>query len=118
MSDQRTSPSPSGIQERALLAIFETKTPNGEHVFTDDEVRHVLPWLILSAGVRPKNLSQSALRLVGEFSYKARLDLTAPAPRLKAEVDAYYRRNPMAPALKMALEQFLKNPPTSEPQKK
>ena len=95
---------------QALVNIFEQKHPNGEHVYSDAEVRHVLPWLILSAGLNAEKLSTSALALVGDFAQKARLDLTSSAASVKSDIETYYRKNPIAPALRRACEAFLKNP--------
>lgn len=100
-------------QAQSLLSIFDEQDAAGQHKFNDDEVRHVLPLLILGAELKVADCSEPVQELLGEFVHEAELNLNDPPEKLSAQIKAFYVKNPAEPALMGAVAGFLRNPATA-----
>lgn len=87
----------------ALAAVFDARKPDGTFVYSDAEVRHYLPLLILSAKVPFAALDAATQQILGEFVGLAGLDLSKPAEQVQATIEAYYQKNPVNPALQKGI---------------
>lgn len=97
-------------QTQKLLNLVEQRDRAGHPTYSDAEVRHLLPLLILTSGFKPRNLPGPAQEVLGVFVAKAKLDLELPPAQLRKAINAYYVKHPPNPSLMHALSQFLKNP--------
>lgn len=97
-------------QAQSLLSIFDEQDADGQHKFTDDDVRHVLPLLILGAELKVSDCSPPVQELLGEFVLEARLNLNDAPEKVSAQIKAFYSQNPAEPALMGAVAGFLRNP--------
>lgn len=95
---------------QALLSIFDEQDAAGQHKFSDDEVRHVLPLLVLGTQLPVTECSPAVKELMGEFALEAGLNLNDPPEKLSAAITAFYRANPADPGLMGAVAGFLRNP--------
>jgi hypothetical protein len=83
----------------ALAAVFDARKPDGTFVYSDEEVRHYLPLLILTAKIPFQKLDAAAQRILGEFVGAAQLDLSKPPAEVQAVIEKHYEKNPVNPAL-------------------
>lgn len=97
-------------QAQSLLSIFDEQDSDGQHKYSDDDVRHVLPLLILGAELKPTDCSEAVQELLGEFVLEARLNLNDAPEKVSAQIKAFYTQNPAEPALMGAVSGFLRNP--------
>ena len=95
---------------QALLSIFDEQDAAGQHKFSDDEVRHVLPLLILGTNLPVADCSPAVKELMGEFVLEAGLNLNDPPEKLSAAIKTFYAENPADPGLMGAVAGFLRNP--------
>ncbi len=97
-------------QAQSLLSIFDEQDAAGQHKFSDDDVRHVLPLLILGAELKVADCSPPVQELLGEFVHEANLNLNDAPEKVSAQIKAFYSQNPADPALMGAVAGFLRNP--------
>ncbi len=79
---------------QGLMALFERRNTDGTYAFTDAEVRHYLPYLVLAARVPFANLDPAVKTLVGQLVVDAKLDLTAGAAAVQEKIEAHYALKP------------------------
>ncbi len=97
-------------QEQKLLGIFDQQNADGRNTYSDDEVRHVLPLLILSSKIEPSKLTGPVKQVLGEFASRAQLDLNASPEVIQNAIRAYYAKHPANPSLMAAIGKFLRDP--------
>ena len=97
-------------QAQSLLGIFDEQDAAGQHKFSDDDVRHVLPLLILGAQLKVSDCSPQVQELLGEFVLEADLNLNDAPEKVSAQIKTFYTQNPADPALMGAVAGFLRNP--------
>lgn len=93
---------------QALLSIFDQQDDDGEYVFTDDEVRHMLPLLVIGAGLQPADCPEAVQEMLGEFVADAGISLDDPADVVAERIRAFYDEIPVNPELWSALGAFLR----------
>lgn len=100
-------PSSSNPQAmKTLMGLFERQKPDGTFVYSDAEVRHYLPYLVLSAKVPLDRLHDSVQLMVGQLVVDAKLDLKAGAEKVQVQLEAYYAAHPVNPELHKAVLGF------------
>lgn len=97
-------------QAQSLLSIFDEQDAAGQHKFSDDDVRHVLPLLILGAELKTSDCSPPVQELLGEFVLEANLNLDDAPEKVSAQIKAFYTQHPVDPGLMGAVAGFLRNP--------
>lgn len=90
----------------SLLAIFDARQPDGTFVYTDAEVRHYLPYLVLAAKIPIETLHESVQELVGQLVVDAKLELGAGAAKVQEALHAFYAAKPVNAALHKAVMGF------------
>lgn len=93
---------------KTLMAIFEKQKPDGTYLYTDAEVRHYLPYLVLAAKVPLDQLHESVQLLVGQLVVDAKLDLKAGAEKVQQQIEAYYNSKPVNAELHKAVMGFVR----------
>jgi hypothetical protein len=93
-----------------LLQVFDQQNDDGEHVFSDEDVRHFVPLLLLSLGgdVDTGALGEETLLLIGETAAAAGIEGDASGEAAAEKITAYYEANPPNEALLEALNRFLR----------
>lgn len=99
---------------QTLLSIFDEQDAAGQHKFSDDDVRHVLPLLVLGTQLPVAECSPAVKELMGEFVVEAGLNLNDPPEKLSAAIKAFYAQNPADPGLMGAVAGFLRNPAAAQ----
>ncbi|MEW5848508.1 MAG: hypothetical protein AB2A00_06820 [Myxococcota bacterium] len=104
-----TEPSEKDLQlAQDILNIFDQQDESGEYLFPDEEVRHVLPLLILGSGLKPDECSPAVQEVLGEFAQLAGLDMKASADEISAQVKAFYEEYPPDETLLGGLQALLR----------
>ena len=83
-----------------LLALFEEQDANGDYVHPDEDVRQVLPALLLGAGVPPSRFTHGPIKgLLAEFRQKMKLPSEVSDQDFLIAARRYYRKYPPDKAL-------------------
>lgn len=78
-----------------ILALFEEQDAQGEYVHPDEDVRHVLPALLLGAGVPPSRFTHGPIKgLLAEFRQKMKLEHDVSDQDFLVAARRYYRKYP------------------------
>jgi hypothetical protein len=78
-----------------ILALFEEQDAKGDYVYPDEDVRHVLPALLLGAGVAPSRFTHGPIKgLLAEFRQKMKLDPETSDQDFLVAARRYYRKYP------------------------
>ena len=94
---------------QTLLSIFERRDPDGTYHFSDGEVRHFVPLLVLVSGEALGDEMSVELRtLMGEFAQAAGLSAKSTAKQVQAAVDAHYAKFPVNPELLAAFKSVVR----------
>lgn len=98
------------IAER-LTEVFEAQDENCDFIFQDEDVRRLLPALLLSAGVDPNDYSTGPLAdLFVEFRILADVPQIASAQDWVDAACKYYKSEPPNPELLAAVQEVLNSP--------
>lgn len=98
------------IAER-LTEVFEAQDENCDFLYQDEDVRRLLPALLLSAGVDPNEYSSGPLAdLFVEFRELAKVPPIASAQDWVDAACAYYDQEPPNPELLAAVQKVLNSP--------
>ncbi len=89
----------SNVQE-----IFERQQADGRYVYTDTQVRDVLPALFLLSGLDLSEAEGAMKHLLVEFCEKAGTTLESGRDEVARKVAAYYRSHPPEPSLLRELQ--------------
>lgn len=94
----------------ALAALINQRAADGAFVFSDDDVRHFLPLLCLSVARELPDVEfpASVQTLLAEFAAASGIDGTTAPDQVQQAVEKFYAARPIAPGLKTAVEQFLR----------
>jgi len=96
-------------QAEGLLALLDARNADGTMKFSDDDIRHFLPMLLLATGsVTPEMCTPEVLEMLGEFSVKADIKPGASPEQRGAAINAYYEKNPPNPGLVDAVNKFMR----------
>lgn len=94
----------------AMLKVFETQNADGSFLYSDEDVRHFLPMVLLGAGnVTADQLTEEVADLLGEFAQKAGLTKGESGEAMGQKVTAYYEQHPPNAALVAAFQKFLQS---------
>ena len=78
-----------------ILALFEEQDASGEYIYPDQDVRHVLPALLLGAGVSPGRFTHGPIKgVLAEFRQKMKLDFDVSDQDFLVAARRYYRKYP------------------------
>ncbi len=91
-----------------LMALFERQTPDGTYHYSDADVRHYLPFLVIAAKVPTESLNADMQKLLGQFVVDAKLDLKQPAADVQAAIVAYYDEKPANRELQTEVQKFVR----------
>lgn len=93
-----------------ILKVFESQDENGDFLYSDGEVRHFLPALLLMSGVDPKDYPTGALGdLFQEFRVAAGVDADATAQQYVDKAVAFYEESPPSESLMAAVRELVNN---------
>lgn len=95
---------------QSLLGLFDQQADDGSYLFSDADVRHFLPLMLLELGdaVSPQELSPETQELLGQLAVAAGVDQDTPADEVSGKIAAFYERNPPHPTLLGAFQGFLR----------
>lgn len=93
-----------------LLSVFDRQNEDGEYLFSDEDVRHFLPLMLLALGgdIDPAALGDSTQQLMGELAVAAGIEDTGDPADVAAKITAFYEENPPNEELVAAVNQFLR----------
>lgn len=80
-----------------LLSFFERQDDEGLYYYSDEDVRHFLPLLVLTLATEDPDLTwpPAITKLMQEFTRSIDLPDNASAAQLNEAVDAYYKAHPI-----------------------
>jgi hypothetical protein len=81
-------------QGASLTAIFEKKDDEGNYVYSDDDMRAFLPFLILSTGLNVAS-SPQLTKVMAEFCVAAGFDGTMSVEQQQAAIDKFFEKHPI-----------------------
>jgi hypothetical protein len=90
-----------------LAAIFNRKNPDGSFHYSDEDVRHWLPLIIIAGGFPADTWTAEMTSAMAQLAVNAKLDAEHDDEALKAKIDAYYTRYPVNPELARELEELV-----------
>jgi hypothetical protein len=92
-----------------LLRVFDRQNPDGTYVYSDHEIREILPLLALclSNDMRVHPMPAAIAELMDELAAKLGIAESAPPAEVQSAVDAYYQRNPLQPELLASFQVFV-----------
>ncbi len=95
---------------QSLLALFDQQDEDGTYRFSDGDVRHFLPLVLLQLGeaLPDGGLDPEAQELLGLLALAAGVDESTPADDVAVKVTAFYERNPPNPTLVEAFQRFVR----------
>ena len=81
---------------RELEALLEKKGPDGQPLFSDDEVREVVPLLAagIARGFPGAELPKFVVECIGDVAIKAGIDQATPAAMVWPTLERYYLEHP------------------------
>lgn len=84
-----------------LLRLFERQNPDGTYYYADQDVRHLLPMVVISltSEVEISAWPTSIKELLGEFAQAAGLSVDADNTQWQAAIEQYYAAHPIEPGL-------------------
>lgn len=91
------------VYER-LMDVFRRQNDDGEYVFSDDEVRHFLPWVLLNLDVDLGALDDGMVTLFAEACSAAGVKDGMDVDAITACFAAYYVEHPPRAELAAAFE--------------
>ena len=108
MGDQPIEKTYDTVEANKLVAIFRRKKADGSYYYSDAEIRHWMPVIIIAGGLPASTWSSEMQRAMSELLEKAGIDLATDAGgRLMAKVYRYYERNPVNRELQVELGDLL-----------
>ena len=95
--------------ERELRALLEQRTPDGKLVFSDEDVRAVLPVVAMAvARVVPDVVfPRFVMELIGAVAQQAGVKASATPEQATAALSQYYAKHPLPARLVAAVERLL-----------
>lgn len=91
-----------------LLALFEAQKKDGSYVYTDEEVRALVPLLFLASGEGLAHQAPKLQKLMAQFFAVIGLKPRATTKQLQAAVDRYYAEHPVDPKLLKKVQKTLR----------
>ena len=95
---------------QSLLAMFDRQSEDGEYLFSDADVRHFLPLVLLQLGpaAPPDALDPEAQELLGQLAVAAGVDDQTSPDEVVEKIKGFYERNPPNPQLVEAFQRFVR----------
>lgn len=91
-----------------VMALFEEQDENGEFIHKDEDVRHVLPALILGADIAPSVYTHGPIKgLLAEFRQKMKLPDDVSDQDYLVAARRYYRKYPPNKSLLTKLQEAI-----------
>lgn len=87
-----------------MMNVFRRENKDGTYFFTDAEVQHFLPWMIMRINADLETLDDGALTLFAQAATAAGVQGGMPPEEVEAKFDAYYKAKPLHPELVKAFE--------------
>lgn len=87
-----------------MMNVFRRENPDGTYFFTDADVQHFLPWMIMRVGADLETLDDGALTLFAKACGSAGVTGGMKPEDVQAKFDAYYKATPLHPELMKAFE--------------
>jgi hypothetical protein len=91
-----------------LMAVFQSQGLDGR-VFSDAEIQHMLPLLILASANDPALMTPDMRRVLTEFAAKADIASGMTDKETQRAIERYYATKPVEPRLLAAFRQFMRN---------
>lgn len=87
-----------------MMNVFRRENADGTYFFSDADVQHFLPWMIMRVGADLETLDEGALTLFARACAAAGVSGGMKAEDVQAKFDAYYEAKPQHPELMKAFE--------------
>jgi len=82
-----------------MMDVFRRANPDGSYFFTDADVRHFLPWMMMNTAIDLDALDDGSLQLFADACLAAGVVAGMPAQDARAKFAAYYAAHPVHPEL-------------------
>jgi hypothetical protein len=87
-----------------MMDVFRRQNADGTYFFTDAEVQHFLPWMIMRVSVDLDTLDEGALTNFARACGEAGVQGGMAPEEVEARFAAYYQAKPLHPELVRAFE--------------